>query len=41
MENKTIRLIYPQWQEADIAKWIPQLAPKQTQRSNQKYRRKQ
>ena len=27
MENKTIRLIYPQWQGADIARWIPQLTP--------------
>lgn len=27
MENRTIRLIYPQWQGADIARWIPQLAP--------------
>lgn len=27
MEKKTIRLIYPQWQGADIARWIPQLAP--------------
>lgn len=27
MESKTVRLIYPQWQGADIARWIPQLAP--------------
>ncbi len=27
MTMKTIRLIYPQWQGADIARWIPQLAP--------------
>lgn len=27
METKTIRLIYPQWQGANIARWIPTLAP--------------
>ena len=27
MENKTIRLIYPQWQGADIARWLPSLPP--------------
>lgn len=27
MEKKTIRLIYPQWQGANIAHWIPQLTP--------------
>lgn len=27
METKTIRLIYPQWQGANIARWIPSLAP--------------
>ncbi len=32
MENKTIRLIYPQWQGADIARWIPQLAPEDASR---------
>ena len=29
---KTIRLIYPQWQGADIARWIPQLAPEDASR---------
>lgn len=24
---KTIRLIYPQWQGANIARWIPNIAP--------------
>ena len=24
---KTIRLIYPQWQGGDIARWIPELTP--------------
>ena len=32
MENKTIRLIYPQWQGADIARWIPELAPEEASR---------
>ncbi|MDE5822336.1 MAG: arginase family protein [Paramuribaculum sp.] len=32
MENKTIRLIYPQWQGADIARWIPQLDPEEASR---------
>ena len=25
MEKKTIRLIYPQWQGGDIARWIPEV----------------
>ncbi|MDE6226773.1 MAG: arginase family protein, partial [Muribaculaceae bacterium] len=32
MENKTIRLIYPQWQGADIARWIPILPPEDASR---------
>ena len=32
MTVKTIRLIYPQWQGADIARWIPQLAPEDASR---------
>lgn len=32
MENKTIRLIYPQWQGADIARWLPQLPPEEASR---------
>ena len=32
MKNKTIRLIYPQWQGADIARWIPELAPEDASR---------
>ena len=24
-KNKVIRLIYPQWQGGDIAKWIPEI----------------
>ena len=24
---KTIRLVYPQWQGGDIARWIPELTP--------------
>ena len=29
---KTIRLIYPQWQGADIARWIPELSPEEASR---------
>lgn len=32
MENKTIRLIYPQWQGADIARWLPMLSPENASR---------
>lgn len=32
METKTIRLIYPQWQGANIAQWIPTLAPEDASR---------
>ncbi|MBD5356400.1 MAG: arginase family protein [Bacteroides sp.] len=32
MENKTIRLIYPQWQGANIARWLPDLPPEEASR---------
>ncbi len=32
MKTKTIRLVYPQWQGADIARWIPQLPPEDASR---------
>lgn len=32
MESKTIRLIYPQWQGADIARWIPNIPDEESSR---------
>ena len=32
MDTNTIRLIYPQWQGANIARWIPTLAPEDASR---------
>lgn len=32
MTNRTIRLIYPQWQGANIARWLPDLPPEEASR---------